>query len=65
MEDRSHGVKCRSLFWDEGKKSLIQIWWGKKSWVKSRGVKSRGVKSRIPIFTNSKIILNINNSDLG
>ena len=51
MEDRSHGVKSRSLIWVEGKKSLIQILrgkksWGKKSWgKKSRAKKSRGKKS--------------------
>ena len=46
MEDISHGVKCRSSFWDEGKRSYIQIWWGKKSWAKtSWNKKSRGKKS--------------------
>ena len=44
MENRSHGVKCRSSFWDEGKRSYIQIWRGKKSW----GKKSRGKKSYTP-----------------
>ena len=48
MEDRLHGVKCRSLFWD-GVKSRRSKYDGVKSrGVKSRGLKSRGVKSCIP-----------------
>ena len=48
MEDRSHGVKCRSLFWDGVKSRRFKYGGVKSRGVKSRGVKSRGVKSCIP-----------------
>ena len=48
MEDRSHGVKCRSLFWDGVKSRRLKYGGVKSRGVKSRGVKSRGVKSCIP-----------------
>ena len=54
MEDRSHGVKCRSLFWDEVKSRRFKYGGVKGLGVKSRGVKillkSRGVKSRILVL---------------
>ena len=49
MEDRSHGVKCRSLFWDGVKSRRFKYGGVKSRGVKIRGVKSRGVKSCIRI----------------